>query len=160
MQTSLVNSKDKKLSPAEILIIAAHQNKKLANEYKARSKKSDGISAERLLHTIYVKEIQDPSLIRLQEGNTLYSIIPLPHRVGLVSLYNGDVEKNLANNALEVLNAAHKLGFDILVFKNDDVKAPTLDSAFSKYKNPDKKMSKKSENGETVIAIRLGKQRD
>lgn len=160
MKTTPVDSKNEKLDPNEILIIAAHQNKKLAEEYKKKSKKSDGISAERLLHTVYVHELQNTSLIRLKEGNTLFSITPLPHRVGVVSVYNGDVEKNIPNNVLETFMAAQKLGFDFLIFAAVDIKAAYVDSAFAKYKEKNKKMTKKSHNGEAVIFVRLCEQRD
>lgn len=160
MKTTPVDSKHEDLDPAEILIIAAHQNKKQAEEYKKRSKKSDGVSAERLLHTIYVEELRNPSLVRLKEGNTLFTITPLPQRVGVVSVYNGDVEKNIPSNIVETFTAAQKLGFDFLIFTPDDIKPSFVDSAFAKYKEKDKKMTKKSQDGTAMIFVRLCKQRD
>lgn len=159
MKTQLVDSKKESLDPNEILIVAAHQNKKQAQEYKKQAKKSDGISAERLLYTIYVKEIQNPSLVRLKEGNTLFCITPLPQRVGVVGVYNGDVDKNIPQNIVETFVAAQKLGFDFLIFAADDIKPSFVDSAFSKYKEKDKKMTKRSQNGAPLIFVRLCKQR-
>lgn len=160
MKTQLVDSKKDKLDPNEILIIAAHQNKKTAELYKKKAKNSDGISAERLLYTVYVKEIQNPSLVRLQEGNTLFSIAPLPHRVGMASVYNGDTENNLKQNMIEVFVAAQKLGFDFLIFSAEEIKSSYLDAAFAGYKEKNKKMTKKSHNGSALVFIRLCEQRD
>ncbi len=160
MKTQLVDSKKESLDPNEILIIAAHKNKKLAQEYKKQAKKSDGISAERLLYTIYVKEIQNPSLVRLKEGNTLFSIAPMPQRVGVVSIFNGDTEKNLKQNLVETFVAAQRLGFDFLIFSAEEIKSSYLDAAFASYKEKNKKMTKKSYEGSALIFIRLCEQRD
>lgn len=160
MKTELVDSKHEKLDPNEILIIAAHQNAEDAKRAKKSSKKSDGISPERLLYTIYVEEVRNPSLVRIQEGNSLYVISPMPNRVGFLRTYNADTPKNYIRNGVEFMQAAYKLGFDFLVMQLHNKTSPMLDASFSRYKNPDKKMSKKAAKGFVVASIALGKQRD
>lgn len=159
MKTELTDSKTHKLTPQEILIIAAHQNKEDAARASKAAKKKDGISPERLLYTIYVSEIQNPSLIRIQEGNSLYVITPAPHRVGFLRTYNADTPKNYMRNGVEFMKAAYKLGFDVIVMDLHNKTSTMLDASFARYKNPDKKMSKKPHDGGVVAALALGKKR-
>ena len=119
MNVTLVDSKKKKLQPGDILVVAAHQNKVPANEMKAQSKKSEGISPARLLYTAYVQEIQNPSLIRIQENNTLFVIHPVKDRVGVLRMFNGDTLNNLPSNIATFFESAYKIGADILMYPVD-----------------------------------------
>lgn len=159
MKTQVTDSKQEKLDPNEILIIAAHQNKDDAKRLAKQAKKSEGISPERLLYTVYVEEIRNPALVRIQEGNTLFVISPMPERVGFLRVYNADTAKNYINNCVEFASAAYKVGFDVLVAQLHHRSALILDASYSKYKNPDKKLSKKSYKGGVVAAWALGKKR-
>jgi hypothetical protein len=61
--------------------------------------------------------MQDPALIRIRTGNTLYTIAALEGRVGFVFMYNGDVQENVTQNFMEFIQAAYKMGFNILAIK-------------------------------------------
>lgn len=160
MKTEPTDSKKEKLTPQEILIIASHQNKQDADRIYKEAKKVDGVSKERLLYTIYLSEMQNPSLVRIQEGNTLFVIAPMPHRVGFLRAYNGDTARNYINNCVEFAEAAYKIGFDVLVAQLHERSALVLDASYNKYKNPDKKLSKKPYNGGVIASWALGKKRD
>lgn len=105
------------LSESDIVIVAAHMAD--PSEVKKEANKL-GVSSERLLYTIYVQEMQNPALIRIRDGNTLFTIAALPERYGYVSMYNGDIDKNVATNFSQFLQAAYKMGFNVLFVKCGD----------------------------------------
>lgn len=113
MNIHQVNSKETMLSESDIVIVAAHMADPTP-EVKNSAKKH-GVSAERLLHTAYIQEMQNPALIRIRDGNTLFTIAALEGRYGYVSMYNGDIEKNVATNFSQFLQASYKMGFNVLV---------------------------------------------
>ena len=155
MNVTLVDSKKKKLQPGDILIIASHQNKVQANEMKAQSKKSEGISPARLLYTAYLQEIQNPALIRIQENNTLFVVYPVQHRVGVLRIFNGDTLNNLSNNIAKFFESAYKVGADILVYPSDSNALSSFKQAFEKYQNEGKEFSSK----DNMSIVVLGKPR-
>ena len=105
------------LNESDIVIVAAHMAD--PSEVKKEANKL-GVSSERLLYTIYVQEMQNPALIRIRDGNTLFTIAALPERYGYVSMYNGDIDKNVATNFSQFLQAAYKMGFNVLFVKCGD----------------------------------------
>jgi hypothetical protein len=117
MNIHQVNSKETMLSESDIVIVAAHMAD--PSEVKKEANKL-GVSSERLLYTIYVQEMQNPALIRIRDGNTLFTIAALPERYGYVSMYNGDIDKNVATNFSQFLQAAYKMGFNVLFVKCGD----------------------------------------
>ena len=155
MNVTLVDSKKKKLQPGDVLIVAAHQNKVPANEMKAQSKKSDGISPAKLLYTAYVQEMQNPSLIRIQENNTLFVIHPVKERVGVLRMFNGDTLNNLPKNISTFFESAYKVGADILLYPVDSNTSSAFKQAFDMYQNEGKEFSSKT----NMIIVVLGKQR-
>jgi hypothetical protein len=117
MNIHQVNSKETMLNESDIVIVAAHMAD--PSEVKKEANKL-GVSSERLLYTIYVQEMQNPALIRIRDGNTLFTIAALPERYGYVSMYNGDIDKNVATNFSQFLQAAYKMGFNVLFVKCGD----------------------------------------
>lgn len=115
MDIHQVNSKKTMLNESDIVIVAAHMTD--PDQEIKDSAKQNGVSAERLLYTIYLQQMQNPGLIRIREANTLFTIAALEGRTGLVFMYNGDTPENVVNNFLEFLKAAYKMGFNILVVK-------------------------------------------
>jgi hypothetical protein len=115
MNIHQVNSKETMLSESDIVIVAAYMTE-ATPEVKASAKKH-GLSKERLLYTAYIQEMRNPALIRIRDGNTLFTIAALENRHGYVSMYNGDIKKNVATNFNQFLQAAYKIGFNVLVVK-------------------------------------------
>lgn len=113
MNIHQVNSKETMLSENDIVIVAAYMAE-ATPEVKASAKKH-GLSKERLLHTVYVQEMQNPALIRIRDGNTLFTIAALENRYGYVSMYNGDTENNVATNFAQFTQASYKMGFNVLI---------------------------------------------
>ena len=113
MNIHQVNSKETMLSENDIVIVAAYMTE-ATPDVKASAKKH-GLSEERLLYTAYIQEMQNPALIRIRDGNTLFTIAALKDRYGYVAMYNGDIKKNVATNFNQFLQAAYKIGFNVLV---------------------------------------------
>lgn len=106
------------LSENDIVIVAAHMAE-TTPEFNAEAKKH-GITGERLLYTMYINEMQNPTLIRIRDGNTLFTIAALKNRYGYVSMYNGDTDNNVAANVIQFMQASHTMGFNVLFFKCND----------------------------------------
>jgi hypothetical protein len=149
-----VDSKDHMLNPTDIFAVAAHDSKDYGQGFKTSAKKH-GVSSERILYTILVKQYSDPRLLRIREGNALFTIAAMPQRVGMVQIYNGDVEQNYASNILEFLNASRKMGFDALLFMADLETAKALKIVQKKYKEPDSKFH--FDSTASMVSVRLGK---
>ena len=116
MDIHQVNSKETVLSPDDVVLVAAHMADPTPYEASA---KEHGISAERLIHTIYVQLMQNPGLLLIREGNTLFPTAALEDRIGYVTVYNGDVDENIVENFHLFLQAAHKMGFNVLCIKDE-----------------------------------------
>jgi lysophospholipase L1-like esterase len=59
--------------------------------------------------------MQNPALIRIRDGNTLFTIAALENRYGYVAMYNGDTENNVATNFAQFTQASYKMGFNMLI---------------------------------------------
>ena len=101
------------LKPEDIFVVAAHEYKDGIKEIEAKAKKH-GISAERMSYAIMVDQYSDKRLLRIREGNTLFTILALPDRVGYVRGYNGDTAENYVQNMIVFFEAARNLGFETL----------------------------------------------
>ena len=156
MNTQLIDSNKKKLSPEDILVIAAHHYKAGINTIKNIPSHGKGISPERVMHTIFVKEVSDPSVIRLRQGNSLYSVFPAEERIAFLHAYNGDTYKNYVDNTAKVFEAMYKLGFNYLVVPTLNHRNPVIDAAYSKYKNKDTHIEKK-DGVETIVLGKIRK---
>ena len=69
-----VDSKKHMLKPTDIFAVAAHDIEDRGQHFK-KSAKKHGVSSERLLYTILVKQYSDPRLLRIREGNILFTNI-------------------------------------------------------------------------------------
>lgn len=115
MNIHQVDNKEAMLNESDIVIVAAHLTE--ATPEIKDSAKQHGVSVERLLYTAYLQEMQNPALIRIRDGNTLFTIAALPERYGYVSMYNGDTENNVATNFSQFSQAAYSMGFNVLIVK-------------------------------------------
>jgi hypothetical protein len=143
-----VSSKEHMLSPTDIFVVAAHEYKDGLRVASAAAKKAR-ISPERMSYAIMLKEYSDPRLIRLREGNTLFTIAALPSRAGFVRGYNGDTADVYTNNIAEFFITARKLGFDVLAMhatpdaaraikiavRKAQTKLPDIDAKFNPSSN-------------------------
>lgn len=114
MNVHVVDSHQHMLVPNDIFIVAAHEFKPGLKQYEQAAKKV-GMTPERLQYSVMVKMFQDPSLVRLRAGNTMFAIKALPKRVGFVMSFNADTAPNYVNNMIEFFHAARKMGFDLLI---------------------------------------------
>ena len=109
-----IDSKKTQLSVTDIAAVAAHTDKKVIARFKTSSKKS-GASAERIAYSFFMHEMQDPSLVRIREGNTLFTVKAVAKDGGYLRVYNGDVKANVLPNYKLAMDAAHKMGFNYVV---------------------------------------------
>lgn len=112
MDIHQVNSQEAMLNESDIVLVAAHMTDPTQEINEAAKK--NGVTAERMLYTMYIQQMQDPTLIRIRNGNTLFTIAALEGRVGFVFMYNGDAQENVTQNFMEFIQAAYKMGFKIL----------------------------------------------
>lgn len=113
MTVRLVDSKEHMLSPNDIFIAAAHTEKSVQQMMAPAAKKAK-VTPERMAYSMMVKQYSDKRLIRLREGNSLFTIAALPNRTGFVRAYNGDVPATYVKNMESFLDAARTMGFDFL----------------------------------------------
>ncbi len=128
-----VSSKQHMLKPTDIFVVAAHEYKAGIEQCKEAAKKAH-VSAERLSYSIMIQEYSDPRLIRIREGNTLFTIAAMPHRVGFVRSYNGDTADNFINNIIIFVKCARKMGFDVIVANTSPDIVRALKLALRKHK--------------------------
>lgn len=110
-----VDSKETMLSENDIVIVAAHNTD--LQRYKGSAKKH-GVTPERLAYATFAQVLQNPALILIREGNTLFPIAAMKDRVGYVYVFHADTEENIENNLKTFLDAAYKMGFNSLYFKD------------------------------------------
>lgn len=151
MNTDVVDSKQKQLSPNDILIIAAHQDRIGASYFSKIAKNAKGISGPRIQYTAFIENMRDPSLIRIREGNTLFVIHPVKNRIGYVRSYNADTARNYVNNMVEMCKAARIMGFDILLALVHGKVAPVMDAAYRKYKSANTDYVRK--DGQVIVVL-------
>ena len=151
-----VSSKEHMLSPTDIITVAAYEYKDGLNNCRAAARRAH-VTPERMSYAIMLKEYSDPRLIRLREGNTLFTIAALPHRTGFVRAYNGDTAENYINNLLEFNYAARKLGFDITVAHASRDVVRALQIALRRHKVPGVKY--RFDVNSKLVVITTGKPR-
>jgi hypothetical protein len=109
-----VSSKEHMLNPTDIFVVAAHEDKYSQKIFEKAAKKAH-VSTERMLYSVLIKEYSHKGLIRIRDGNTLFTIAALEGRVGFVRSYNGDTASNYIENMHQFMAAARKMGFDFLI---------------------------------------------
>ena len=152
-----VDSKKHMLNPTDIFLVAAHEDK-YGQKIIADGAKKAHVSPERMLYTTMIKLYSNKGLIRIREGNTLFTIAAFEGRVGVVQSYNADTAKNYIENMHQFMLAARKLGFDFLVaFPHTPEVVTLLKLAAKKMKDPEVKTHFDKDN--SVFTVLTGKQR-
>jgi hypothetical protein len=121
-QVNFISSAKKKLPPADILYIAAHNDPVGLKVVQKKMKKGVGVSPQRILYTVYLGEMKNPSLIRLQENNTLFTIIAMEGEKGMMTSYNADIKPLYIKNSKIAIEAAQRMGFKELMFADEGIK--------------------------------------
>lgn len=145
------------LNPTDIFLVAAHEDK-YGQKIVADGAKKAHVSSERMLYTTMINLYSNKGLMRIREGNTLFTIAAFKGRVGVVQSYNGDTAKNYIENMHQFMLAARKLGFDFLVaFPHTPEVVTLLKLAAKKMKDPEVKTHFDKDN--SVFTVLTGKQR-
>lgn len=102
----LVDSKKRQLGVEPIIVIAAQETK-----------------AKEPLATIYAAILAEMNMegsVIFQEGNTLFIIHHLGSREGMFRALNADTAQNYLQNSFVFVEAAHRMGYDVLYTDFDD----------------------------------------
>lgn len=151
-----VDSKKTMLSPQDIFIVAAHEDKVGLKAVEKAAKKV-GATPERLYFGVLLKAYSDPKLIRIRSGNTLFTIAAFEGEVGFVRGYNGDTAKNYVNNIVELIQAAQKMGFQALVAHASEAVHRSISAAVHKLKDKNVTFSYDKDQEVVAIVIKKGK---
>jgi hypothetical protein len=109
----LVDSKKQKLSEDAILMIAGQETK---SKYPAAA-----------VYAAIVKEMNMEGATIVREGNTLFVVHRIKGRIGMFRGLNADTAKNYLESSYAFIQAAYKMGFDVLV---SDFEDPTIMNIF------------------------------
>ena len=142
----LVDSKKKELSNDAILMIAAQQTK---SPHPAET-----------VYAALIKEMNMAGASTYREGNTIFIMHHAKGRVGIFRALNADTARNYLENSYAFIQAAYKMGFDVLV---SDFQEPTIMNIFKAIsRNPPQEdmgyRAQKKGNGFRVI-VKLGPER-
>lgn len=153
-----VDSKKHMFKPTDIFVVAAHESKNLQKELADAAKKVH-ISPERMAYTVLLHEYSHKHLIRIREGNALYTIAAVEGRAGFVRIYDGDTDNNFTANISEFILASKKMGFNFLTILP---KEPSLVAALKVFANKVKLEGVKTHFGgnDTVFTIGTGRKGD
>lgn len=157
MTVRLVDSKEHMLSPNDIFIAAAHEDKETQEKLIPAAKKAK-VTKERMTYSYFLQEYSNKGLVRIRAGNTLFTIAALKGRMGFVRTFNGDTPANFVENMGEFLKSARAMGFDFLfalTHSSDMVRI--LKVAVRKIKSPGLKTRFDSKHG--IFAIVTGEKR-
>lgn len=155
MNVHPVDSQKTMLSPQDIFIVAAHEDK-VGLELVEKAAKKVGATPERLYFGVLLQEYSDPGLIRIRSGNTLFTIAAFEGEVGFVRGYNGDTAKNYVNNITELIQTAQKMGFKALVAHASDAVHRSISAAVHKLKDKNVKFYYDEEQELVAIVIKRG----
>jgi len=152
-----VDSKQHMLNPADIFIVAAHEDK-YGQKMLVDAAKKAHVSTERMLYATMIKLYSNKGLIRIREGNTLFTIAAFEGRVGVIQSYNADTAKNYIENMQQFMLAARKIGFDfLLIFPHTPEIIRLLKLFAKKIKDPEVKTHFGKDD--SVFTVLTGKQR-
>ena len=113
--------------------------------------------------TVYaaiVKEMNIPGTSIVREGNTIFIIHNTEGRIGIFRALNADTARNYLESSYAFIQAAYKMGFDILVSEFEDPTIMNLFKAISRNP-PNEGMGYRAErvkNGFRVT-VKLGPKR-
>jgi hypothetical protein len=116
---------------------------------------------QEIVHMLTI-ELSMPNIWKCREGNTLYVV----HKTqtpgyGYFRSLNGDVAKNFVENGRKFIDAAYKVGFDVLVTQFQD---PTILNVFKIIsRNPVREgmgyQAQRTNDGGFQVTLQLGKLR-
>ena len=139
----LVNSKEKQLGEQAILMIAAEETK---SKYSAAQ-----------VYAALVAEMNLRGTTTYRAGNTIFMMHHAKGRVGTFRALNADTARNYLENSYEFIQAAYKMGFDILV---SDFQDPTIMNIFKGISRnpPQEGMGYRAERTKTGfrVTVKLG----
>ena len=142
----LVDSKKQKLSEDAILMIAGQETK---SKYPAAT-----------VYAAIVKEMNMEGVTVVREGNTLFIVHHIQGRIGMFRAFNADTAKNYLESSYAFIQAAYKMGCDILASEFED---PTIMNIFKAISRnpPQEGMGYKAERTKTGfrVTVKLGPKR-
>ena len=142
----LVDSKEKQLSQDAILMIAAQETK---SPHPAST-----------VYAALVKELNMTGTSILREGNTVFVIHNAEGRIGVFRALNADTARNYLENSYAFIQAAYKMGFDVLVSEFED---PTIMNIFKAISRtpPQEEMGYRAEETKNGfrVTVKLGPKR-
>ena len=142
----LVDSKKKELSKEAILMIAAQETK------------SPHPASTVYASLIAEMNMEGTSIVR--DGNTVFIIHHAQGRTGVFRALNADTARNYLENSYAFIQAAYKMGFDVLVRDFED---PTIFNIFKAISRnpPREEMGYRAERTKTGfrVTVKLGPKR-
>jgi hypothetical protein len=152
MKPHHVNSKQHMLSNNDILLVAAWDHPDSAKEHYKQAGSPEQITPQMLLFTIFSKLFAQPNVIRLREGNTLFTITA-GEKGAMFMMFDADTPNNTINNMTVACEAARKMGFKKLIapVENDTVKKMSR-RAFGRSKKAGDSYSVKGD----LVIVELG----
>lgn len=111
------------------MAIDSKQQMLTVKEIIENAAKESGVNRplEEIIHMLTI-ELTMPQIWKCREGNTLYIVHKTAHPgVGYFRALNGDIAKNYVENGRKFVDAAYKVGFDVLVTQFQD---PTILNVF------------------------------
>ena len=142
----LVDSKKKELSQEALLMIAAQETK---SPHPAST-----------VYAALIKEMNMPGASTVREGNTIFVVHHAEGRTGIFRALNADTARNYLESSYAFIQAAYKMGFDVLVSDFDD---PTIMNIFKAISRnpPQEDMGYRAEKTKSGfrVTVKLGPKR-
>jgi hypothetical protein len=113
-----VNSKQHMLSNNDILLVSAHDHPESAEKAYKKAGSPAQATPELLMYTIFNQLFVQPNVIRLREGNTLFTLTP-GEKETVMLMFDADTPGNTVNNIAEFFKASQKMGFKKLIGQSE-----------------------------------------
>jgi hypothetical protein len=143
----LVDSKKKELKDEAVLMIAAQETK---SQYPAAT-----------VFAALVEEMNQYGTSTYRAGNTIFVMHHAKGRIGFFRALNADTARNYLENSYEWVQAAYKMGFDIMQTEFED---PTIINVFKAISRnpPQEGMGYKAEKTTKGyrVTLKLGPKRE
>jgi hypothetical protein len=143
----LVDSRKKQLKDEAVLMVAAQETK---SKHPAAA----------ILASL-VEEMNQYGTSTYRAGNTIFVMHHAKDRIGFFRALNADTARNYLENAYEWVQAAYKMGFDVMVTEFED---PTIINIFKAISRnpPQEGMGYKAEKTERGyrVTLKLGPKRE
>jgi len=118
MKPHHVNSKQHMLSNNDILLVSAYDHPESAEEAYKKAGSPSQTTPELLMYTIFNQLFVQPNVIRLREGNTLFTLTP-GEKETVMLMFDADTPGNTVNNIAEYFKASKKMGFKKLIGQSE-----------------------------------------